>query len=76
MVFCEIKSAIFLMKDQMLHERTKHIDVQYYFVHEIIARGDIVVRKISTHDNPADMMNKIFPSSKFEHCLDLVSFSC
>ncbi|KAG8502523.1 hypothetical protein CXB51_001167 [Gossypium anomalum] len=71
-VFCDSQSTIFLTKDQMFHERTKHIDVQYHFVRDIIARGDIVVSKISTHENPADMMTKSLPITKFEHCLNLV----
>ncbi|KAG8484888.1 hypothetical protein CXB51_021392 [Gossypium anomalum] len=71
-VFCDCQNAIFLTKDQMFHERTKHIDVRYHFVRDIIARGDIVVSKISTHENPADMMTKSLPITKFEHCLDLV----
>ncbi|KAG8481083.1 hypothetical protein CXB51_025814 [Gossypium anomalum] len=33
-VFCESQSAIFLTKDQMFHERTKHIDVRYHFVRD------------------------------------------
>ncbi|KAG8486221.1 hypothetical protein CXB51_019619 [Gossypium anomalum] len=75
-VFCDSQSVIFLTKDQMFHERTKHIDVRYHFVCDIIARGDIVVSKISTHENPADMMTKSLPITKFEHCLDLVGFHC
>ncbi|KAG8473064.1 hypothetical protein CXB51_035003 [Gossypium anomalum] len=74
-VFCDSQSVIFLTKDQMFHERTKHIDVWYYFVRDIIARGDIVVSKISTHENPADMITKSLPITKFEHCLDLVVYS-
>ena len=57
----------------MLHERTKHFDVRYHFVHEVIARGDIVVSKVSTHDNPVDMMTKTLLVTKFEHCLDFFS---
>ncbi|KAG8496686.1 hypothetical protein CXB51_007936 [Gossypium anomalum] len=75
-VFCDSQSAIFLTKDQMFHERTKHIDVRYHFVRDIIACGDIVVSKISTHENPADMMTKSLPITKFEHCLDLVGVHC
>ncbi|KAG8502990.1 hypothetical protein CXB51_000989 [Gossypium anomalum] len=41
-IFCDSQSAIFLTKDEMFHERTKHIDVRYHFVRDIIARGDIV----------------------------------
>ena len=75
-VFCDSQSAIFLINDQMFHERTKHIDVRYHFVCDIIARGDIVVSKVSTHDNPADMMTKIILGDKFKHYLDLVCFAC
>ena len=60
----------------MFHERTKDIDVRYHFVSDIIAHGDIVVAKVSTHDNPADILTKIPPVAKFVHCLDLVSIYC
>ena len=75
-MYCDSQSAIFLTKDQMFHERTKYIDVRYHFVRDVIARGDIVVSKVSTHDNPADMMTKPLPIAKFEHCLDLVGNGC
>ena len=64
---CDSQSAIFLTKDQMFHERTKHIDVRYHFVHEIIARGDIVVSKVGTQHNPEDMLTKSLPIAKFVH---------
>lgn len=60
----------------MFHERTKNIDVRYHFMRDIITRGAIIVSKISTHDNPTDIMTKTLPSAKFEHFLDLVSVSC
>ena len=52
----------------MFHDKTKHIDVRYHFVREIITRGDIVVSKVGTQDNPADMMTKSLPIAKFVHC--------
>ena len=56
----------------MFPERMKHIDVRYHFVREIIARGDIVVSKVRTQDNPVDMMTKSLPIAKFMHCSNLV----
>ena len=56
----------------MFYERTKHIDVRYHFVREIITRGDIVVNKVGTQNNPADMMTKSLPIAKFVHCSNLV----
>jgi len=74
-IFCDSQSAICLTKNQMYHERTKHIDVRYHFIRDVIARGDLKVSKISTHDNPADMMTKSVPTNKFELCSDLVGIS-
>jgi hypothetical protein len=31
-LFCDSQSAIYLIKDQMFHKRTKHIDVKYHYV--------------------------------------------
>ncbi|KAG8479046.1 hypothetical protein CXB51_028920 [Gossypium anomalum] len=75
-MFCDSQSVIFLTKDQIFHERTKHIDVWSHFVHDIIARGDIIMSKVSTHENPINMMTKSLPITKFEHCLDLVGVHC
>ena len=71
-VFCDSQSAIFLSKYQMFHERTKHTDVHYHFVRGVIAHDDIIVCKVNTHDNPANITTKKLPVTKFKHCLDLV----
>lgn len=73
-VFCDSLSAICLAKDQVHHERTKHIDVRYHFLR---SETRIQVKKIGTADNPADMFTKPVPYSKFKHCLDLLNImSC
>ncbi len=71
-VFCNNQSAIHLTKNQMYHERTKHIDIRYHFIQDIISQGTIVVPKVSTHNNPGNMMIKGVPISKFRYCLVLV----
>jgi hypothetical protein len=74
-LFCDSQSAIYLIKDQMFHERIKHIDVKYHYVREVIADDRLKVPKISTHDNPADMMTKHVPVTKFELCSSLVGIT-
>ena len=74
-LFSDSQSAIYLTKDQMFHERTKHIDIKYHYVRDIVAQGKLKVCKISTHDNPADMMTKPVPVSKFELCSSLVDIT-
>jgi len=72
-VLCDSQSAIHLAKNQVHHSRTKHIDVRFHFVREIIEEGDILLQKIRTVDNPADMLTKVVTGTKFKHCLDLVN---
>lgn len=69
-VFCDSMSAICLAKDQVHHEKTKHIDVRYHFLRD---EQRIKVMKVGTADNPTDMFTKPVPLSKFRHCLDLLN---
>ncbi len=72
-VYCDSQSAIHLAKNQVYHSRTKHIDVRFHFVREILEEDDIKLQKIGTEDNPADMLTKVVTGIKFQHCLDLIS---
>jgi hypothetical protein len=42
----------------MITEKSKHIDIRYHFIRDIIEKGLVKVCKISTDNNPADMMTK------------------
>jgi len=72
-VHCDSQSAIHLAKNQVYHARTKHIDVRYHFVREILEEGEIQIQKIPTTENPADMMTKVVTAVKFQHCLNLIN---
>jgi hypothetical protein len=72
-VLCDSQSAIHLAKNQVHHARTKHIDVRFHFVREILEEGDILLQKIGTADNPADMLTKVVTGAKFKHCLGLAN---
>lgn len=39
---------------------------------DVTSEGHTKVEKISTHDNPADMLTKALPQATFKHCLNLV----
>jgi len=72
-IFCDSLSAICLAKDNVHHERTKHIDVHYHFIR---TEERIEVQKVDTKDNSADMFTKPIPKSKFMHCLELLNVDC
>ncbi|GJV08628.1 retrovirus-related pol polyprotein from transposon TNT 1-94 [Tanacetum coccineum] len=45
-VNCDNQSAIHLSRNAMFHERTKHINVRYHFIREIVESKEIEVAKI------------------------------
>ena len=70
---CDSQSAIHLAKNQVHHARTKHIDVRYHFVCDVMEKCDISLIKVHTDENPADMLTKVVSGSKFQHCLKLLN---
>ena len=72
-VKCDNLSAIFLAKNHTFHERTKHIDVRFHFVREILEECAIQVEKVDTKDNPADMLTKVVSGIKLHHCKSLIN---
>jgi hypothetical protein len=70
-LMCDCQSAIHLAKNQVHHAQTKHIDVRYHFVRDIVEEGHISLAKVHTDENLADMLTKVVSGSKFQHCLNL-----
>lgn len=74
-IFSDSQSALHPSKNQMYHERTKHIDVRLHFIRDVIAEGKVELKKVSTEDNPTDMLTKALPLSKFDHCRRLLNIT-
>ena len=52
---CDSQSTIYLAKNQVYHARIRHIDVRYYFVRDVVEKGDISLMKVHADKNPTDM---------------------
>ena len=70
---CDNQNAIYLAKNQVYHLRMKHIDVRFHKIRELIVTRDIVLKKVHTSENAADMLTKLVTTAKFKHCLDLIN---
>jgi histone deacetylase 1/2 len=74
-LWCDNLSATYLAVNPIFHARTKHIEVDYHFVRERVARKDLDVRFVSTHDQLADILTKplaVQSFVKFRNNLNLV----
>ncbi|GKB26670.1 hypothetical protein Tco_0866071 [Tanacetum coccineum] len=71
-VNCDNQSSIYLSRNAMFHERTKHINVRYHFIREIVESKEIEVAKIGTKDNAANAFKKVVLGPKFKYCMEIL----
>lgn len=67
-IFCDNQSAIHLGKNSSFHSRSKHIDVRYHWIRDVLDEKLLELEKIHTDHNGSDMMTKTLPREKLEHC--------
>ena len=62
---CDSQSEIFLEKNPAYHSRMKHIDVQYHFVRDMVESMKVLLEKVDTLENVADLLTKSVSTEKF-----------
>nr|GEX42321.1 copia protein [Tanacetum cinerariifolium] len=58
-VNCDNQGAIHLSRNHVFHERTKHINVRYHFIREVLDAKTVKVLKVGTEHNVADALTKV-----------------
>lgn len=55
---CDNQSALKLASSHQTHNRTKHIDVRYHYVRDVVDYKYVKIKYIPTEDMPADLLTK------------------
>ncbi|KAI5390312.1 hypothetical protein KIW84_075573 [Lathyrus oleraceus] len=74
-LFVDSQSDIHLGKNSTFYNRSKHIDVRYHWIHDVLDAKLLKLSKVHTNDNDSYMMTKAFPREKFEACYDIVGLT-
>jgi hypothetical protein len=58
-------SAIMILKNPILHTRTKHIEIQHHFIRDHVERGDIELIHVDTKHQIADIFTKPLSTQQY-----------
>jgi hypothetical protein len=78
-IYCGSQSAIFLVKNPTYHSKTKHIDIQYHFVRDMVEDKKVLLIKVDTLENVVDSLTKYVSTEKFSWCrgsMGIFSLDC
>lgn len=67
-LFCDNQSVIRLSKNPTFHSRSKHIDVGYHWICNVLEEKLLQLEKIHIDDNGSDVMTKTLPKEKHDLC--------
>ncbi len=60
------KASLALAKNPEHHQRTKHIDIQYHYIREVLADGAVCIDFVPTASQAADILTKPLSKPAFE----------
>jgi phosphoribosyl-AMP cyclohydrolase len=76
---CDTHSALFLANNTNYHSKTKHIDIQYHFVRDMVEEKKVLLMKVDTLKNVAYLLTKSMSTEKFSWCrgsMGIVALDC
>jgi hypothetical protein len=54
----------------VFHDVSKHIEIRYHLIHDMMQRGAIKLQYVGTNEQVADVLTKPLSRVKFEHFRD------
>lgn len=68
-IYSDNQACISLAQVPAVHKRTKHIDVRYHYIRELITFQKATIEYLPTADMIADIPTKPLPNAAFKRCI-------
>jgi len=68
-IFSDNQACIALAKDPVAHSRTKHIDVRYHYIRQLVTFNKATITYLPTADMIADILTKPLSAPAFKRCI-------
>ena len=69
-IHCDNESCIKLLEILVFHDRSKHIEMKYHFIRDLVQRGALKLQYIRTDEQIVDILTKLLTTTKFAYFRD------
>ena len=70
MILCDNQSYINIIENLVFHDKTKHIEIWYHYICDMVQKGAVKLQYFGTDEQVADVFTKPLSRVMFEHFRD------
>jgi hypothetical protein len=74
-ISCDIQRTIFLENNLAYDSKTKHIDIHYNFVKDMVEINKVLLEKVNTLENITESLTKSVSAVKFSWCIEAMGIA-
>ena len=72
-ICCDNQSCIKMTKNLVFHDKSKHIEIRYFYIRDMVQKGAIKLQYVGTDEQVIDIFTKPLSRIKFEYFCDKLS---
>ena len=57
-ILCDNQSCIKMIENLVFHDKSKHIEIRYFYIRDMIQKGAIKLQYVSTNEQVVDVLTK------------------
>ena len=69
-ILCDNQSCMKMTENHVFCDKTKHIEIRYFYIHDMMEKGAIKIQYVSTYEQVTYVLTKPLSHVKFEHFLE------
>jgi hypothetical protein len=69
-ICCDNQSCIRLSENPVFHDKSKHIEIKYHYIQDMVQKGAVKLQYVATDEQVAYVLTKPLSKVKFEYFRD------
>ena len=55
-IYCNNQSCVKLSENPVFHDKSKHIEIKYHYIRDMVQRGAVKLQYVATEEHIADVL--------------------